>query len=156
MNTRKTHCRRGHLMSPENTYIWKHTRRCRKCHALRQHRYQLLFLGLLLVGTTLAKAAPFLVSDPYVPQSDPNLNPTQFVIHGISGTDITINATTLTGGNLVLEYDLATLPNGTYHVTAAAVNIFGGESPFSTPPFDFTKGVPATPSGLRIVPTMLQ
>jgi len=114
-------------------------------------------LYLLLVITTISlKAAPFLVSDPYLPQSDPNLNPVQFVIAGLSTNPITINATTLTGGNLVLEYDLATLPNGTYHVTAAAVNIFGGESPFSSPPFDFTKGAPATPTGLRIVPTMLQ
>jgi hypothetical protein len=114
----------------------------------------LLFLFLALAG--VANAAPYLVSDPYVPQSDPNLNPVQFIIHGLQASDITVNATTLSGGNLVLEYDLATLPNGTYHVTAAAVNIFGGESPFSTPPFDFTKGVPSTPTNLRIVPNLLQ
>ena len=113
----------------------------------------LCFLFLLVLRV---QAAPFLVSDQYTPQSDPNLNPTQFVIHGIGATDITINATTLSSGNIVLEYDLATLPNGTYHVSAAAVNIFGGESPFSSPLFDFTKGVPGVPTGLRISPTMLQ
>lgn len=114
-----------------------------------------LFFALLLLVPSLGHGAPFLVSDPYVPQSDPNLNPTMFVIHGLGASDITINATTLSGGNLVLEYDLATLPNGTYHVTAAAVNVFGGESPFSAPPFDFTKGVPGAPTNLRISPTML-
>lgn len=114
----------------------------------------LLLLSLLLTAVRLS-AAPFLVSDQYTQQSDPNLNPTQFVIHGIGGSDITINATTLSSGNIVLQYDLATLPNGTYSVTAAAVNIFGGESPFSAPPFAFTKGVPAPPSNLRISPTLL-
>lgn len=114
-----------------------------------------IFIVLLLLIQG-AIAAPYLVSDPYVPQSDPNLNPTQFIIHGLTATDVTINATTLSGGNLILEYDLATLPNGTYHVTAAAVNIFGGASPFSNPPFDFTKGVPGVPSNLHISPTLLQ
>lgn len=112
-------------------------------------------LLVLLALANTAWAAPFLVSDPYVVASDPNLNPVQFVIHGIGTADITINATTLSNGNLVLEYDLATLPNGQYSVDAAAVNVFGGESPFSSPPFAFTKGVPAPPSNLRISPTML-
>jgi hypothetical protein len=116
----------------------------------------LLPLVAIVATLSIARAAPFLVSDPYVPQSDPNLNPTQFVIQGLSASPVTINATTLSSGNIVLEYDLASLPNGTYHVTAAAVNIFGGESPFSSPPFDFTRGVPGTPTGLRISPTMLQ
>jgi hypothetical protein len=119
---------------------------------------QMLLLVAILatLSLSIARAAPFLVSDPYVPQSDPNLNPTQFVIQGLSASPVTINATTLSGGNIVLEYDLATLGNGTYHVTAAAVNIFGGESPFSSPPFDFTKGVPGVPTNLRISPTLLQ
>ena len=112
-------------------------------------------LAFLLLTLPLC-AAPYLVSDPYVPQSDPNLNPVSFVIQGIGTANITTQATTLAGGNIVLEYDLATLVNGTYHVSAAAVNIFGGESPFSAPPFDFTKGVPGTPTGLRISPTLLQ
>lgn len=114
----------------------------------------LFAIALLLGNVYSTMGAPFLTADPYVPQSDPNLNPVSFVIHGIGATDITVNATTLSGGNLVLEYDLSTLPNGTYTVTAAAVNIFGGESPFSVP-FGFTKGVPATPTNLRIIPTML-
>ena len=115
-----------------------------------------IFLIFWILLVQAVHGAPYLISDPYVPQSDPNLNPTQFVIQGLSANPVTINATTLSGGNIVLEYDLATLSNGTYHVTAAAVNIFGGESPFSSPPFDFTKGVPGTPTNLRISPTLLQ
>lgn len=113
---------------------------------------------ILLLVAVCGQAAPFLQSNQYAPQSDPNLNPTQFVIEGLGGTNnqITINATTLASGNIVLQYDLATLPNGTYSVTAAAINIFGGQSPFSSPPFAFTKGVPAPPSSLTISQTMLQ
>lgn len=111
---------------------------------------------LVLILAVAARAAPFLVSDQYIPQSDPNLNPVGFIIHGLGASDITVNATTLSSGNVVLEYDLGTLPKGTFHVTAAAVNIFGGQSPFSSPPFDFTNGVPATPSNLRISSTLLQ
>src|SRR5215469_13930621 len=114
---------------------------------------RLLLMFCLLA--TAAQAAPFLVSDPYVPASDPNLNPVSFVISGIGASDITINATTLSGGNRILQYDLATLPNGQYSVTAAAINIFGGESTFSAPPFNFTKGLPGPPQNLRISPTML-
>jgi hypothetical protein len=119
-------------------------------------KQMLLLVAIATLSLSITRAAPFLVSDPYVPQSDPNLNPTQFIIQGLSASPVTITATTLSGGNIVLEYDLATLGNGTYHVQAAALNIFGGQSPFSSPPFDFTKGVPGTPSNLRISPTMLQ
>ena len=113
------------------------------------------FLACLLLLSAQAFGAPFLVSDPYVQASDPNMNPVQFVIHGLTATDVTVQATQLSNGTLVLQYDLATLPNGQYAVTAAAINIFGGESTFSAPPFAFTKGVPAPPSNLRISPTML-
>ncbi len=38
MQMAKTHCKRGHLFSIENTYITKSGfRRCRKCHAIRQY-----------------------------------------------------------------------------------------------------------------------
>jgi hypothetical protein len=113
-------------------------------------------IPILLLSVIGAHAAPYLVSDDYIPQSDPNLNPTHFVIHGIGASDITIQAFTRSTGNIVLQYDLATLPNGQYSITAAAINIFGGESTFSTPPFAFTKGVPGTPQNLRISPVQLQ
>jgi hypothetical protein len=114
----------------------------------------LLIAGILSLKYA-AFAAPFLVSDDYVPQSDPNLNPTQFILTGLAATPTTINATTRSTGNIVLEYDLANLANGKYTVTAAAQNIFGGVSVESAP-FIFTKGVPGTPTNLRIVPSMLQ
>ena len=118
-------------------------------------------MKLLLVLASLwwvigaASGAPYLVSDPYIPNADPNLNPVSFVISGIGTATISVPATTLTGGNIILQYDLASLANGKYSVTAAAVNVFGGESPFSSPPFVFTKGVPATPTNLRISQLLL-
>ena len=55
-------------------------------------------------------------------------------------------------GSQQLHYDLGALSNGSYTVTVAAVNGFAQESPF-TPPFTFTVGAPATPTGLRLSPT---
>ena len=31
MAQRKTHCKHGHLLSPENTYVWMSHRQCRTC-----------------------------------------------------------------------------------------------------------------------------
>jgi|SRR6516164_2537497 len=114
----------------------------------------LLYL-LFAAATISVKAAPFLVCDPYTVQSDPALNPTQFVIHGLTASDITIPVTQLSNGTLILEYDLSTLPNGKYTVSAAALNTFGGESAFSAPPFVFTRGAPGSPQNLQISPTLL-
>ena len=36
-NARKTHCKRGHALTPENTYRWK-GRRCRVCRTCRNTR----------------------------------------------------------------------------------------------------------------------
>ena len=116
-----------------------------------------LILLILLAFARAGWCAPYLSADPYTPQSDPNLNPVSFIIHGLGASDISSQAYVQPStGQIYLMYDLATLPNGTYHVTAAAVNIFGGESPFSSPPFDFTKGVPATPGNLTIRQTLPQ
>ena len=154
MNTRKTHCRRGHLLSPENIYTWRHTRRCRKCHTLRQRRYQLLFLALLLAGTMQTViAAPFLVCDPYTANTEAGLNVATFIINGITTAAITSPAVINQDGSQVLHYDLGTAPltNGTkYTITVNAVNGYGGVSDPST--LIFTKGVPAPPSNLRISP----
>jgi len=114
---------------------------------------------LCLLWLFLAKlcASPFLSADPYTPQADPNLNPVSFVIHGIGGSDVTSQAYTQPStGQIYLMYDLANLPNGNYSVTAAAVNIFGNESPFSSPAFPFTKGVPPVPGNLTIRQTLPQ
>jgi hypothetical protein len=108
-------------------------------------------LWFLLTLAISAKAAPFLVCDPYAVQSDPNLIPVSFDLNGIAAQPISVPVTTNADGTKQLHYDLGTLSNGTFTVTAAAVNIFGGTSPASAP-FQFTKGVPAAPTNLRISP----
>ena len=37
-NAAKTHCKRGHEYSPENTYVWRGSRHCRACGAARTTR----------------------------------------------------------------------------------------------------------------------
>ena len=105
----------------------------------------------LLLGTVTLEASPFLVCDPYPGSGDPNLIPTTFEVTGVAGTPVSSPAFTNPDGTKILHYDLATLANGNYTVTATAVNVFGGASP-SSAPFTFTKGVPAQPGGLRISP----
>ena len=40
-NARKTHCKRGHEFTPENTYVSTNGgRRCRPCRRLRQRKYR--------------------------------------------------------------------------------------------------------------------
>lgn len=107
----------------------------------------LLFLALIQ-GVA---ATPFLVCDPVTPQSDPNLNPVLYDITGLAAQPISSAAFHNTDGTLQLKYDLSTLPNGTYAVTASAVNVFGGASAASAV-LNFTKGAPGTPTNLRIVP----
>jgi hypothetical protein len=108
-------------------------------------------LWFLLTLAISAKAAPFLVCDPYAVQTDTNLIPVSFNLSGIAVQPISVPVTTNADGTKQLHYDLANLSNGTYTVTAAAVNVFGGTSPAGSP-FTFTKGVPATPTNLRISP----
>lgn len=38
-NAAKTHCKRGHEFTAQNTYIYKGQRTCRKCAALKTKRY---------------------------------------------------------------------------------------------------------------------
>ena len=105
-----------------------------------------LFLALC------AKASPFLVADAVTPASDPNLNPVAYVLTGLATNPISVQATQNADGTLQLHYDLATLVNGSYTVTATAVNIFGNASAPSAP-LTFTKGAPGTPTNLRISPS---
>ena len=108
------------------------------------------FLFALLANC--ASAAPFLVCDPYPTNADMGLNVTTFVVTGIAANPINVQATINADGTQFLHYDVGPLQNGTYTVTAAAVNGYLKESPASVP-FTFTIGVPATPTGIRLSPT---
>jgi hypothetical protein len=111
---------------------------------------------ILLIFLALASklfGAPYLTCDPYPANPDANLNVVSFVITGVASNPVTVQAQIGTSGLQYLFYDLAPLGNATYTVTAAAVNGYGLESPQSVP-FTFQKGVPAAPTGLKIVPSI--
>lgn len=38
-NKRKTHCKRGHEFTPENTFLLKNGRRCKICHRASDLKY---------------------------------------------------------------------------------------------------------------------
>jgi hypothetical protein len=110
-----------------------------------------LALLTLLSLACLAQASPFLVCDPYPAGLAQAVMPVSFVVTGLSANPLSVPATTNSDGTIQLHYDLSALGNGTYTVTAAAVNVFGGLSGNSAP-FTFTSGVPAVPTNLRITP----
>jgi hypothetical protein len=116
-----------------------------------------LFLVILLGASAKAFAAPFLTCDPYpASTTDPNLNVVSFVItfSAPSGINpVTVQAQVGTSGDRQLFYDVGPLANATYTVTAAAVNGYALEGPPSSP-FTFSKGSPATPTGLKLVPSI--
>jgi uncharacterized membrane protein len=109
----------------------------------------IVFLGLL--SALAARAAPFLVCDAITPSSDPALNPVSYTISGLASSPVSTPATQNADGTIQLHYDLASLANGNYTVSAAAVNTFGAASPLSAT-LTFTKGAPGTPQNLRISP----
>ena len=110
--------------------------------------FVLLGLGCAALG---AQAAPFLVADAVTPASDPSLNPVSYRITGLATSAISTPATMNANNTIQLHYDLSTLANGNYTVTAIAVNTFGLPSAASAP-LSFTKGAPGTPTNLRISP----
>lgn len=40
INAKKTECKRGHIFSSENTYVWRGKRICRECSKIRQEVYK--------------------------------------------------------------------------------------------------------------------
>jgi hypothetical protein len=112
-------------------------------------------VAILIAMAAEADASPFLTCDPYPANpTDSALNVVTFIITGnVPGSPVSVQARIGTGGMQYLYYDLATLTNNTYTVTAAAVNGYGQEGAQSLP-FTFTKGVPTAPSGLSIVPSI--
>ena len=105
---------------------------------------------ILLFLCAKAHAAPFLVSDPYPSGLSQFLTPTSFNLTGL-GPAVNSPALVNADGTVVLHYDLSGLGNGTFTVTASAVNQFGGISPASAP-FSFGIGTPSAPTNLRISP----
>ena len=109
----------------------------------------LIFFSLIVQA---AHGAPYLVCDPVPAQTQQNLNVVSYVIMGLSSNPISTQAIINADGSQQLHYDLATIANGSYTVTAAAINGLGLEGPASDP-FTFTVGLPTKPTGLRISPT---
>jgi hypothetical protein len=112
-------------------------------------RWGLVVFGIFLLAS--AKASPFLISDPYPAGLDQSTMPVSFILKGLSAQPLSVPVQTNQDGTIQLHYDLAQQAHGTFTVVADAVNVFGGASPDSAP-FTFTSGVPAVPTGLRIVP----
>src|ERR1700740_1130115 len=92
-----------------------------------------------------AVAAPFIVCDPVPAQTQQILNVVSYLITGLSSNPISTQAIINPDGSQQLHYDLAATANGSYTVTAAALNGLGLEGPASGP-FTFTVGLPAKPT----------
>lgn len=98
---------------------------------------KLILIAAVLLISTPAYAAPFLVCNPQ---------------EGVVGYEITgLNPETVTfvaqpDGSL--KYDLSSVNSGTYTLTVAACNMWGCSS---TAPFVFTKQLPSAPVGLRLL-----
>ena len=105
----------------------------------------------LLLSTAALSATPFLVCDPYPSGQDQFMTPVSFNVTGLSAQPISVPATINADGTRQLHYDVGNLGNGSFTVSAAAVNVFGGTSPESST-FSFTKGVPVSPTGLKLSP----
>jgi hypothetical protein len=97
---------------------------------------QTLTIAAILLLSTTAYAAPFLVTDPQA----------GVVGYEITGLGEPVSFVAQADGSL--KYDLASVNNGTYTLTVAACNMWGCSS---TAPFGFSKQVPSAPAGLRIV-----
>jgi hypothetical protein len=107
---------------------------------------------LLLMLAKVAAATPFLVCDPYpFDSSSPWLNPSTFIIAGLTASPIEVAAQINADGSAQLHYDLVNVPFGNYTVTVAAQNTSGGISSPSAP-FGFTLGSPIPPNNLHLSP----
>ncbi len=89
-------------------------------------------------------AAPFVVSDPYPPDS---AQPTEFVI-SVSGTQTpVIIPATVTSQGAILKWDVSGV-SGSKTITVKARNAWGESA--ATPPFTFTAGTPAAPTWIGL------
>jgi hypothetical protein len=99
------------------------------------HMKKLILIAAILLLSTTAYAAPFIVCDP------------QAGVVGYEITGLGEPVTFVAQADGSLKYDLASVNNGTYTLTVAACNMWGCSS---TAPFVFNKAIPAAPAGLRI------
>lgn len=104
---------------------------------------------MLICGSALAKAGPFLCSGP-IATGSATLTPVSYVITGLGASPITTPAL-VTGANAALHYDLGALTPGSYTVTVVAVNAGGLPGPASGP-FTFSTVTPAAPTSLSVSP----
>lgn len=102
---------------------------------------------------TPAPSGPFLVSASVAANANAALNPATYQITGLGSAVVTVPVTTNADGTLELHLSLAGVANGTYTVTAVAVNSQGFAGPASSP-FLFTLPVatPGAPSALSLSP----
>jgi hypothetical protein len=110
----------------------------------------LLIITGILCFYLMANAAPFLVCDP--PPAGSTM-PTFYKIASLPGVPAQVPKDTT--GTYGFKYDLASLPAGSYTVTAQACLTnasFGEVCSVSTAPFSFTKpGTPSTPTNQKLV-----
>ena len=96
---------------------------------------KLILIAAILLLSTTAYAAPFIVCDP------------QSGVVGYEITGLGEPVTFVAQPDGSLKYDLASAPNGENNIQIAACNVWGCSS---TVPFVFNKAIPAAPAGLRI------
>lgn len=96
----------------------------------------LILAAVLILSSTWAFGAPYLVSDPY-PKDDKGL--TKFLVT-INGKTTESTPAIHADGTPYLKYDLGDLPDGTYTMTIKAVNAKGQESFPATYSFKKTGG----------------
>ena len=103
-----------------------------------------IYVFLSVMASIPAHAAPFVVSDPYL-SSGPQ--PTEFVITVSGQSAPVIVPATSTEQGVILRWDVVGI-SGSKTITVKARNPWGESA--ATPPFTFTAGTPATPSGIGL------
>jgi len=103
----------------------------------------------LLLFPVSVYASPFLACNS-VPATDPTAPILSYTIQGLPAVNLSVPATVNTDGSFQLHYDLGPLANGSYTVTAVAVNQWGASAASS--PFLFSKVLPGAPAGLKLAP----
>jgi hypothetical protein len=99
---------------------------------------------LLAMASAPIYAAPFVVSDPYPPDA---AQPTEFVISVSGMQQPVVIPSTATPQGAILKWDVSGV-SGSKTITAKARNPWGESA--ATPPFTFTAGTPAAPTGIGL------